>query len=94
MSEPIAIQIKIADRNYPLKVKPEDENKVKNAAEKINLQLKDLMNKYDGRDMQDYMAMYIMLQMSSVSNIAETPISIDFSKQLQQIENGLDELLK
>ncbi len=94
MSEQIAINIKIADRNYPLKVKQADESKVKNAAEKINLQLKDLMNKYDGRDMQDYMAMYMMLQMSDVSNIVETPISIDFSKQLQQIENGLDELLK
>ena len=94
MSEPISIQIKIADRNYPLKVKQADENKVKNAAEKINLQLKDLMNKYDGRDMQDYLAMYVMLQMSDVSNKAEIPISIDFNKQLQQIENGLDELLK
>ncbi len=98
MSEPIAIHIKIADRNYPLKVKPADENKVKQAAEQINLHIKDLMQKYDGRDMQDYMAMFIMLQMNNALqnpfDATQQPIQLDFKNQLHQIVGSLDDLLK
>jgi cell division protein ZapA len=98
MSETIAIQIKIADRIYPLKVQAADENKVKQAAEQINLHIKDLMQKYDGRDMQDYMAMFIMLQMNNALqnpfDVTQQPIQLDFKSQLNQIAGSLDDLLK
>ena len=98
MSETIAIQIKIADRIYPLKVKAADENKVKQAAEQINLHIKDLMQKYDGRDMQDYMAMFIMLQMNDALqnpfDATQQSVQLDFKSQLNQIAGSLDDLLK
>jgi len=93
MSDLKIIDIKIADRSYPLKVKPEQENQVKLSAERINSQLKDLKEKYAARDMQDYLAMILLLQMNA-PNQPETIVNIDFSEQLNRIENQLSELLK
>lgn len=88
----INISIKIADRDYPLKIKESDEAKIRNAAMHINQQLKELMNKYDGRDMQDYMAMYLLIQM----NESASPLSsmdVNFNDSLLKISNDLDSLL-
>ncbi len=93
MSELKLIDVKIADRTYPLKIKSADENRVKQAAEKINQQLKELREKYDARDMQDYLAMILMLQLNS-SVAPEMPISIDFSEQLKEIEKHLSAMLR
>ncbi|MEN9521836.1 MAG: Cell division protein ZapA [Bacteroidota bacterium] len=89
----INISIKIADRDYPLKIKETDETKIRNAAAYINRQLKELMNKYDGRDMQDYMAMYLLIQMNENSS-SPTSIDVSFSDSLSKINNDLDNLLK
>ncbi|MFM2047478.1 MAG: hypothetical protein RI955_24 [Bacteroidota bacterium] len=89
----INISIKIADRDYPLKIKAVDEEKIKNAAIKINQQLKELMNKYDGRDMQDYMAMYLLIQMNENKVINSSTIDVDFSATLTKINTDLDNLL-
>ncbi|MFM2225224.1 MAG: hypothetical protein RJA07_1426 [Bacteroidota bacterium] len=89
----INISIKIADRDYPLKIKAVDEEKIKNAAIKINQQLKELMNKYDGRDMQDYMAMYLLIQMNENKVTNSSTIDVDFSTTLSKINTDLDKLL-
>ena len=93
MSELKLIDVKIADRTYPLKIKSADENRVKQAAEKINQQLKELREKYDARDMQDYLAMILMLQLNS-SATPEIPINIDFSEQLKEIDKHLSAMLR
>jgi cell division protein ZapA len=96
MNDLIHIDIKIADRTYPLKIKSADENRVKQAAEKINSQLKELREKYDARDMQDYLAMILMLQLNTVTSpaTAEMTVNIDFSEQLKAIEHHLNDILK
>ena len=93
MSDLKLIDVKIADRTYPLKIKSVDENRVKQAAEKINLQLKELRDKYDARDMQEYLAMILMLQLNSQTS-SELPANIDFSEQLRTIEHHLNNMLK
>ncbi len=93
--EKININIKIAERTYPLLVLPEDEAKVRAAVDHVNSTLKDLMSKYDGRDMQDYMTMYILLMMSQQLNATPTTAP-DFSwlhQSLQELEQNLDHLL-
>jgi cell division protein ZapA len=47
----------IADRPYPLKVKPEEEEMVKNAAKQINQKVKELQDLYAAKDKQDFLAM-------------------------------------
>jgi cell division protein ZapA len=91
--EPINISLKIADRDYPLRIKPIDEQKIKNAAAHINHQLKELMNKYDGKDMQDYMAMYLLIQMNDNHATIPEVMDVDFIDSLSKINADLDKLL-
>ncbi len=56
MSE-LAIKIKIADREYPMKVKSEEEERVRSAARDLNEKLKSYRDQFGIDDKQDLLAM-------------------------------------
>ena len=56
MSE-LAIKIKIADREYPMKVKSEEEERVRGAARDLNEKLKSYRDQFGIDDKQDLLAM-------------------------------------
>ncbi|HEY4538427.1 MAG TPA: cell division protein ZapA [Faecalibacter sp.] len=51
------IEIKIASRNYPLNIHPEEEEMVKQCAQEINGILRQFEEKYSVTDKQDALAM-------------------------------------
>ena len=53
----LSIKIKIADREYPMKVKPEDEEKVRNAGKLITERLRSYREQFGIDDKQDLLAM-------------------------------------
>lgn len=53
----LSIKIKIANRVYPLTVNAEEEEGIRNAAEKINQSIGDFERLYDVKDKQDLLAM-------------------------------------
>ncbi len=53
----LSIKIKIADREYPMKVKPEDEEKVRNAGKLISEKLRSYREQFGIDDKQDLLAM-------------------------------------
>jgi len=53
----LSIKIKIADREYPMKVKPEDEEKVRNAGKLITERLLSYREQFGIDDKQDLLAM-------------------------------------
>ncbi|MEM7551929.1 MAG: cell division protein ZapA [Bacteroidota bacterium] len=53
----LSIKIRIADREYPMKVKSEDEERIRKAGKKINEQLKFYREKFGIEDKQDLLAM-------------------------------------
>ncbi len=55
--EELSIKIKIADREYPMKVKPEDEEKVRNAGRLLNEAIKNYHEQFGLEDKQDLLAM-------------------------------------
>jgi cell division protein ZapA len=55
--EELSIRIKIADREYPMKVKAQDEEKVRNASRLINERLKTYNDQFGIDDKQDLLAM-------------------------------------
>ena len=55
--EELSIKIKIADREYPMKVKGEDEERVRNASRLINDKLKSYKEQFGLEDKQDLLAM-------------------------------------
>lgn len=53
----LSIKIKIADREYPMKVKPEDEERVRNAGKNINERIRTYREKFGIDDKQDLLSM-------------------------------------
>ncbi len=53
----LSIKIKIANRVYPLTVNADEEEGIRNAAEKINLSISEFERLYDVKDKQDLIAM-------------------------------------
>ena len=55
--EKLSIRLKIADREYPMKVDPEEEEKVRSAGRMINERLKSYREQFGIDDKQDLLAM-------------------------------------
>jgi len=53
----LSIKIKIGDREYPMKVKPEEEARVRNAGKFINEKLRSYREKFGIDDKEDLLAM-------------------------------------
>ena len=55
--EELSIRIKIADREYPMKVKREDEERVRTASKLVNEKLRTYKEQFGIEDKQDLLAM-------------------------------------
>ena len=60
MEQLIPANILIGDRNYRLKVKPEDEEKLRKTVKIINEKIIEFKTNFAGKDMQDYIAMVLI----------------------------------
>ncbi len=60
MEQFIPANILIGDRNYRLKVKPEDEEKLRKTVKIINEKIIEYKTNFAGKDMQDYVAMVLI----------------------------------
>jgi len=71
----LSIKIKIGDREYPMKVKPEDEERVRKASKSINEKLKSYREKFNIDDKQDLLAMVafdsLVAKMTTEDNVTE-----------------------
>lgn len=65
----ISVNIIIADRPYPVKIKRSEEEKVRSAAKLINDRVKDFQLNYEGKDKQDFLAMVsLQVVLDSIQN--------------------------
>ncbi len=55
--ETLAIRVKIGEREYPMRVKPEDEGKIRHAGKLINEKLRKYKAEFGLDDVQDLLAM-------------------------------------
>ena len=90
----ISINVIIADRPYPIKIKRSEEDKVRSAAKIINDKVRDFQLNYEGKDKQDFLAMVslqVVLDASQnhISNIDPTLII-----KLEEIETILSNALQ
>ena len=88
----ININVIIADRPYPLKIKKSEEEGVRKAAKEINEKVKQFQQIYAAKDKQDYLAMSAL--MYAVQNLETqnkaTLNNANFENELKEIEKLLD----
>ncbi len=92
MSE-LSIKVSIAGRIYPITVKAEEEEKVRNAAKRVDDDIRALQSNYAVKDKQDLLAMTaLQLATELSSSEAATKGNAD-DEELAEIERLLDKLL-
>lgn len=91
----LSIKIKIANRVYPLTVNADEEEGIRNAAEKINHSISEFERLYDVKDKQDLIAM-ASLKIASRNFDLENKGILDngkIEKDLTSVEALLDQHL-
>ena len=86
MEQLIPVNILVGDRNYRLKVKPEDEENLRKTMKLINNKLIEFKTHFAGKDMQDYIAM-VLLWLAT-----EQPSSALSDENIQELASKLKSL--
>lgn len=94
MSELIAISAIVGDRNYRVKIRPEDEEVVRKTIKTINDKILEYKTLFAGKDMQDYISMVLLWYATEENAATQAGMEKDtLSGQLNSIEKLLDSTL-
>lgn len=93
--ETLSIKIKIGDREYPMKVKAEDEAKIRRAGKLINERIKQYRDEFGLDDRQDLLAMVAFDCMVETMELSEmsSEDSEKLTSTIQQINDSLSSVL-
>jgi len=92
MGELLSVKVSIANRNYPLRITGEEQEKVLRAAENINKRIKDLEENYAVKDKQDLLAM-CALQFASEALGSKNSIGENSKKEIQENISFLHQMI-
>ena len=91
----IPVNILIADRNYRLRIKPEDEEKLRRTVKLINEKIIEFKTNFAGKDMQDYIAMVLVWFATEQNAAISNQVNLDnVSSRLQTLERMIDGVLE
>ncbi|UJP65326.1 cell division protein ZapA [Mongoliitalea daihaiensis] len=93
--ETLSIRIKIGDREYPMKVKAEDEAKIRHAGKLINDKIKRYREEFGLDDRQDLLAMvaFDAVVESMEQNLLNSEDSELIKSNIERINQQLESLL-
>ncbi|MBW3470231.1 cell division protein ZapA [Arthrospiribacter ruber] len=89
--ETLSIRLKIGDREYPMKVKAEDEAKIRHAGKLINDKIKRYREEFGLDDRQDLLAMVAFDSM--VESMEQNMINAEDSEQIQSTVKKINDQL-
>ena len=92
MGELLSVKVSIANRNYPLRITAEEQEKVMRAAENINKRIKDFEDNFAVKDKQDLLAM-CALQFASEAMGAKQNNSESSKKEIQENFSALNKMI-
>ncbi|WP_298302454.1 cell division protein ZapA [Hydrotalea sp.] len=87
----ITVNIIIADRNYRIKIHPDDEAVLRKTVKIINEKIKEYKHAFAGKDMQDYVSM-VLLWLATEQTKTPLPMAEEQTilQSLQQLEGMVD----
>jgi hypothetical protein len=89
MDEELSINVTIADRRYPMRIKRSEEEKIRKAAKIINERILQYQQRYSGKDNQDCLA---MSSLQFVIQVMDSMEQSNISPVIKQIEEINDQL--
>lgn len=94
MEEQLSIKVQIAERFYPLKIKRQDEEKIRKAAKMINDKVLQYKQRYTDKDAQDFMAMAALQFVINFLDCEQQQNVVSLEKELEGLSSELDDLLR
>jgi len=89
MDELLKINLNIAERLYPMKIRPEEERKLRNSAELVNSLINKYKKAYSQKDVQDLLAMSCLQIASELKEVEERN---DANKMKEEINVIIQEI--
>ena len=90
----LSIKVQIAERFYPLKIKRQDEEKIRQAGRLINDKILQYKQRYTDKDTQDFMAMAALQFVINLIDCEQQQNVVSLEDELGILNSDLDELLK
>ena len=90
----LSIKVQIAERFYPLKIKRQDEEKIRQAARLINDKVLQYKQRYTDKDTQDFMAMAALQFVINLIDCEQQQNVVSLEEELNSLSSELDDLLK
>lgn len=87
----IPLNITIGDRNYRIKILPDDEEAVRKTLKIINDKILEFRSQFAGKDMQDYIAMVLIWYATQPKETTGGIMKDEILSSLEKIENQLTE---
>ena len=94
MEEKLSINVKIADKKYPLKIDRAEEEKIRKAAKMINDSLFLYKQKYGEKDLQDYLSMVVLQYATKALELDSKKDNINFFHNIKDITHDLQEYIE
>ncbi|HVX25921.1 MAG TPA: cell division protein ZapA [Parafilimonas sp.] len=95
MEELLPANILIGDRNYRLRVRPEDEEKLRKTVKLINQKIIEYKTNFAGKDMQDYVAMVLIwLATEQDESHSSAAITGELKNKIQNLQSLIEQALK
>ncbi|MCK4988872.1 MAG: cell division protein ZapA [Bacteroidales bacterium] len=92
--EQLSIKVQVAERFYPLKIKRQDEEKIRKAAKLINDRVLQYKQRYTDKDAQDFMAMAALQFVINLLDCEQQQNVVSLEEELEVLSSELDNLLK
>ena len=94
MNDKLSIKLKILERNYPLLIEWKEEEKLREAAKRINDLVIRFKQHYTDKDNQDLLAMVSLQFASKLLDLEGSQKDKTIEAQLEQICEELDDFIK
>ncbi|MEN8227185.1 MAG: cell division protein ZapA [Bacteroidota bacterium] len=93
MEDQLSIKVQIAERFYPLKIKRQDEEKIRKAAKLINDKVLQYKQRYTDKDTQDFIAMAALQFVINLIDCEQQQNVVSLEEELGVLSSELDDLL-
>ena len=90
----LSIKVQIAERFYPLKIKRQDEENIRQAARLINDKVLQYKQRYTDKDTQDFVAMAALQFVINLIDCEQQQNVVSLEEEFGSLSSELDELLK
>jgi len=94
MDDKLSIRVNVADRYYPLKVEPENEEKIRKAARMINEKVLQYKQRYTDKDVQDFLAMASLQYVVKLTEEEEKAGNDNLPAALNEMIRKIDSVLQ